>query len=178
MSKKTCHWDNEQTRPEITGPELQTQSSETPSSEPPRQDGSGPAVEPTDASQRLTGSHSASSTQTAAVSPLSRTENGAPPPQQSEQVANELRLARLEREAQELRRLLGLEATRTGQDRTTPSDLVPDKPDGFQAAAAAAAVVRTSREVGCQTDMAEVCSHLDSSLFMMNSSAAHNSLSV
>lgn len=160
MSKKTCHWDNEQTGPEITGPELQTQSSEMQSSETPRQDGSGPAVEPTDASQRLTGPHSASSTQAAAVSPLSRTENGAPPPQQSEQVAKELRLARLEREAQELRRLLGLEATRTGQDRTTPSDLVPDQQDVFQAAAAAAAVVRSSREVGCQTDVAEVCSHL------------------
>lgn len=173
MSKKTCHWDNEQTGPEITGPELQTQSSEMPSSETSRQDGSGPAMEPTDAAQRLTGPHSASSTQTAAVSPLSRTENGAPPPQQSEQVANELRLARLETEAQELRRLLGLEATRTGQGRTTPTDLVPDQPDVFQAA-----VVRTSREVGCQTDVAEVCSHLDSSIFMTNSSAAHNSLSV
>lgn len=173
MSKKTCHWDNEQTGPEITGPELQTKSSEMASSETSRQDGSGPAVEPTDAAQRLIGPHSASSTQTAAVSPLSRTENGTPPPQQSEQVANELRLARLKTEAQELRRLLGLEATRTGQGRTTPTDLVPDQPDVFQAA-----VVRTSREVGCQTDMAEVCSHLDSSIFMMNSSAAHNSLSV
>lgn len=143
MNKKTCHWDNEQTRPEVTGPDLQTRSYEMPSSETPQRDGSDPEPEPTDVCQRLIGPHFASSSQTTAVSPLSRTANGQ---QQSEQAANELRLARLEREA-----------TMTGQARTTPSDLVPDQPDGFRAAAAVE-VVRTSREVGCQTDAAEVCS--------------------
>lgn len=128
--------------------------SETPSSEKSRQYGSSPAVKPVDISQRSTWLHSAPSTQTVVVSPLSRTEtpqSRSPPPEESEQVANELKLARLEKEAQNLRRLLGLEITKISQGTMTTAD--PDKPRQHPAA------LRASREVGCQTDTAEVCSY-------------------
>lgn len=134
--------------------EEQTQTSETASSEKSRQDGSSPAVKPVDISQRSTWLHSGPSTQTVVVSPLSRT--GTPqskplPPEESEQLANELKLARLEKEVQKLRQLLGLEITKISQGTMTAAD--PDKPGEHPAA------FRASREVGCQTDTAEVCSY-------------------
>lgn len=167
MNKKTCHWDNKQIRPEIPDAEDQRPSSETLSSDTPWQDGSGPEVKQTDVFQRPTGPRSASSTQTAAVSPLGQAEITTRSPQESTQVTNELRLAQLDKETQKLRRLLGLEASRTSQGTMTTSDLVPDQLDELQAAAAAA-VVRTGREVGCQTDAAEVCSHVVSTLIQVH----------
>lgn len=133
--------------------EKQTQMSETPSSEKSRQDGNSPAVKPVDISQRSTWLQSAPSTQTVVVSPLSRTETpqSRSPPEESEQVASELKLARLEKEAQKLRRLLGLEVTKISQGTMTTAD--PDKPREHPAA------FRASREIGCQTDTAEVCSY-------------------
>lgn len=154
MKKKACHRDSEPTGPEVTSPEQRTQRSGTPSSEAPRQDDSGPAAKPTD------GSCSAPPAPVVATSPLGQAEHEAPPPQKNQQVASKLRLAQLEMEAQQLRQLLGLEATTSSRCPTPPNDLVAEQPDGMRAEAAA--VVGTSREVGCQTDVAEVGSHVDS----------------
>lgn len=145
MNKKTCQWDDKPTRPKTP----ETPSSEMVSSDTPWQDGRVPEVTPTEVSQRPTGPRSASSTQT--VSQLGESVKATPLPQ----VINKLRLAQLEREAQQLRRLLGLEATTTSQGTMTTSDL--DQPDGPQAAAA---VVKSSTEVVCQTDTAEVGPHV------------------
>lgn len=157
-NKKLCNWNKETTGSESIRDKIslekQTQMSEPASSEKSRQDGSSTAVKPVDISQRSTWLHSAPSTQTVVVSPLSRTEtpqSRSPPPQESKQLVNELKLARLEKEAQKLRRLLGLEITKISQGTMTTAD--PDKPGGHTAA------FRASREVGCQTDTAEVCSY-------------------
>lgn len=126
----------------------------TASSEKSRQDESSPAAKPVDISQRSTWLHSAPSTQTVVASPLSRMEtpqSRSTSPEESEQLANELKLASLEKDAQMLRRLLGMEITKISQGTMTTAD--PDKPVEHPTA------FRASREVGCQTDTAEVCSY-------------------
>lgn len=143
LDKKRSHWLE---KAETRGAEHQAPSAEM-----------GPEAKAAEVSQRPPGLCSGSSTRTAAVSPLGQTENATPPLQESEQVTNKLRLAQLEMEAQKLRRLLSLEATRTSRSTMTTSDLGPDQPAGLQAAAAT--LVKTSRAVGCQTDTAEVYSH-------------------
>ncbi len=58
------------------------------------------------------------------------------------------KLAGLEKEAQRLRRLLGLEITKATQGTMTTADSGAEKPKGAASTA--------GREVGCQTDVAEV----------------------
>lgn len=141
MNKKTCHWDDKSTRPKDPVAEHQTPSSEMVSSNTQ-------AVKPTIVSGPPREPGSASSVQT--LPPMGKTRNG------TSQVTNELRLAQLQTEAQQLRRLLGLEANTTSHGTMTASDLAPDGPAGVQAAAA----VKASRDVGCQTDTAEVISQV------------------
>ena len=121
-----------------------------------KQDDSSRVERPGDAAQQtstsLTRSHSVPSTQTVVVSPLSRTD-GTPsrplPLEGSDREAKVQKLALLEKEVQGLRRLLGLEATKKSQGTMTTADSGAEKPKEQPASTA-------SREVGCQTDVAEV----------------------
>ncbi|XP_071371264.1 MORC family CW-type zinc finger protein 3 [Centroberyx affinis] len=90
-------------------------------------------------------------TQTVVVSPLSRTEgpwSRATPPEGGDREAVAQRLAGLEKEAQRLRTLLGLEVERTTQGTMT-TEMSPEKPAGGAETPPATAV---TREVGCQTE--------------------------
>ncbi|XP_037316661.2 MORC family CW-type zinc finger protein 3 [Pungitius pungitius] len=114
----------------------------------------GQGEKPGDAAQRapssLTRTHCLPSTQTVMVSPLSRTEGPRSrplPPDGSGREASVQKLAGLEKEALRLRRLLALEATGTAADGGTEKP--PAGPPETRAASTA------SREVGCQTDVAE-----------------------
>lgn len=145
---------------EEVNPEKKTNTPEALSSEKTRQDRSSQAEKPGDMPQRifsnLTWTHSLPSTQTVVVSPLSRTEGPRSrplPPEESNQMANEQKLAGLEKEAQRLRQLLGLEITKTTQGTMTTADCSPDKPKERLATPQASTA---SREVGCQTDVDEV----------------------
>lgn len=77
--------------------------------------------------------------------------SGSPPqseplsPDKRDQVSNLQKLARLEKEVQKLRRLLGLQAHRTTQGTMTTEKKPKDAPAN-----------PSSREIGCQTDVAEV----------------------
>ena len=150
MKKRPCI--REQQQPdsqnvaEEINPEKQAHEPQTPSSEKTKQDSGCQIEKPGDTPQRIltnhTWTHSLPSTQTVVVSPLSRTDGPRSrplPPEGSDREANMQRLAGLEKEAQSLRRLLGLEITKTTQGTMT------------EKAASAA-----SREVSCQTDVAEV----------------------
>lgn len=101
--------------------------------------------------------HSLPSTQTVIVPPLSRTEGQQSRVLPTEGVNREAKMQRLvglEKEAEKLRSLLGLEITKTTQgtmtnddsDEKSPTQTL-EKPSG-------------RKEVGCQTDMAEVRNHL------------------
>lgn len=140
---------------EEMNPEKQTKIPETLSSGKTKRDSSSQVERPCDTAQRtptsLTWTHSLPSTQTVMVSPLSRTEGPRSrplPPERSDQEANVQKLAGLEKEAQRLRRLLGLEITKATQGTMTTADGSAEKPKGAASTA--------SREVGCQTDAAEV----------------------
>lgn len=153
-SKKACLWEEQQ--PENTAEEMnsekQTNAPETPSSEVTMQDDRNLAEKPGDTAQRilnLTLTTSLPSTQTATVSPLSQTAPLESTPDGSGREANLQKLAALEEEAQRLRRLLGLEVMKTTQGTMTTADTSSEKPAGGPVAPA-------SREVGCQTAVAEV----------------------
>lgn len=81
------------------------------------------------------------STQRSGSSPLS----GPVSPDEKDQVTNLQRLARLEKEVQKLRRLLGLQVHRTTQGTMTTEEKPKDVPAN-----------PCSREIGCQTDVTEV----------------------
>ncbi|XP_013861822.1 MORC family CW-type zinc finger protein 3 isoform X2 [Austrofundulus limnaeus] len=102
-----------------------------------------------------TWTHSPLATQTVVVSPLSRTEGPQGrtlPPEGGDREAKVQKLASLEREVQRLRSLLGLEVPRTTQGTMTAADEFTDTPkEGLEGKTA----TTTSREVGCQTAMAE-----------------------
>ncbi|XP_071313759.1 MORC family CW-type zinc finger protein 3 isoform X2 [Trachinotus anak] len=143
--KRPCLWEERQ--PDSENPDKQTHVSE--------QDSSSRLEKPGDAVQQtltgLTWTHSLPATQTVMVSPLSRTEGPWRRPlplKGSEQEAKEQKLAGLEKEVQGLRRLLGLEVTKTSQGTMTSADNGAENPKDLAASTA-------SREVGCQTDMAE-----------------------
>lgn len=143
---------------EEMNPEKQTDILQTPSSEKTNQDSSSRVEKPGETAQRtftsLTRTLSLPSTQTVMVSPLSRAEgpwSRPQPPEGSDREANVQKLAGLEREAQRLRRLLGLEITKTTQGTMTTDESSTEKPEG------GLLVIPTAvREVGCQTDVAEV----------------------
>uniref|UniRef100_A0A671W4N9 Zgc:152774 n=1 Tax=Sparus aurata TaxID=8175 RepID=A0A671W4N9_SPAAU len=160
VKKKPCLWEVRQPDSENVAekknPRKQKDVPEAPTLEKSKQDGSSRAEKQADKAQRmvtnLTWTHSLTSTQTVMVSPLSRTEgprSRPPPPQGSDWDVNAQRLAGLEKEAQRLRRLLGQEIKKTTQGTMTTADGGPATAD--------------SREVGCQTDEAEVsrvyCNH-------------------
>nr|XP_046261217.1 MORC family CW-type zinc finger protein 3 [Scatophagus argus] len=144
---------------EAVRPEKQTNVPETLSSDSEKQDSSSRVEKPGDTAQRvvtnLTWTHSLPSTQTVMVSPLSRTEGQRSRPQSlegSDREANVQKLAGLEKEAQRLRRLLGLEITKITQGTMTIAGGGTEKPDGGLVTPPASTA---SREVGCQTDTAE-----------------------
>lgn len=68
-------------------------------------------------------------------------------------MANVQKLAGLEKEAQRLRQLLGLEVTKISQGTMTTADGGSEKPKEGRVTPASSAA---SREVGCQTDVTEV----------------------
>ncbi|KAK9518155.1 hypothetical protein VZT92_023469 [Zoarces viviparus] len=149
-------------------PEKQINIPEPVSVEKPNPDGSSRVEKPGDAAQRtpssLTWTHSLPSTQTVMVSPLSRTEGpwSRPlPPEGSGREANVQKLAGLEKEAQRLRRLLALEVRKTTRGTMTTADSSAEKPTGGPETPPAS---RASREVGCQTGVAESSSSSSSSV--------------
>lgn len=151
VKKKPCLWGEPQPDSENMAEEMNPEKPNTLSLRKSKQDSSSRGEKPGDAVQRtpasLTWTHSLPSTQTVMVSPLSRTEGpwSRPlPPEGSDREANAQKLTGLEKETQRLRRLLGLEITKTTQGTMTTADSSAEKPEG------------TSREVGCQTDVAEV----------------------
>lgn len=161
MKKKLRHWEEKQpdseSMAEDMNPEKQTNLPEELSLENAKQDGNSRVEKPGDAAQRtptgLTWAHSLPSTQTVMVSPLSRTEGPLSrplPPEESDREANLQKLAGLDKTAQRLRRLLGLEITKTSQGTMTTADGSAEKLDRGLVTPTA------SREVGCQTDVAEV----------------------
>ncbi|XP_037636303.1 MORC family CW-type zinc finger protein 3 isoform X3 [Sebastes umbrosus] len=126
----------------------------------------------------LTWTHSLPSTQTVMVSPLSRTEtprSRPPPPERSDLEDNVQKLAALEKEAQGLRRLLGLEITKMTQGTMTTADssvegTMTTADSGIEGTMTTAdnsvegtmttadsgiEKPKARREVGCQTDVAE-----------------------
>ncbi|XP_034739098.1 MORC family CW-type zinc finger protein 3 isoform X1 [Etheostoma cragini] len=151
VKKKSCLLEGQQPSSEV----------EPLSLEKTKQDSSGRDKKPSDAAQRtptcLTWTHSLPCTQTVMVSPLSRTE-GQPsrllPPEGSDREANLQKLAGLEKEVQRLQRLLGLEFTKTSQGTMTTADSSAKQPiRGLVTPPASTA----SREVACQTEVAESC---------------------
>lgn len=77
------------------------------------------------------------------------------PPEENEHVSNKQKLIGLEKEAQRLRQLLGLEVTKTTQGTMTTGDCCPDKPNEHLMTPLGS---KTSREVGCQADITKVSS--------------------
>ncbi|XP_044061161.1 MORC family CW-type zinc finger protein 3 isoform X2 [Siniperca chuatsi] len=163
VKKKPCLWEEQQpdseNMAEEMNPEKQRKKPETLSLEKTKQDSSSQVEKPGDTAQRnptsLTWTHSLPSTQTVMVSPLSRTEGPRSrplPPEGSDEEANVQKLAGLEKEAQKLRRLLGLEITKTTRGTMTTADSSAEKPKGRLVTPP---VSTASREVGCQTDVAE-----------------------
>lgn len=137
-----------------TSPEKQTNVSETLSAEKTRQDCSNRGEKQGDTAQQaptsLPWAHSLPSAQTVMVSPLSRTEGSrALPPEGSDREAKVQKLAALEKEVQRLRRLLDLEITKTTQGTMTAADSCTEKLKELSACS-------EGRDVGCQTDVAEV----------------------
>jgi len=92
-------------------------------------------------------------TQTMVVSPLSRREGPQSrtlPPEGGDGEAKALRLAALEKEVQKLRSILGQEVIKTTQGTMTTDDSSAEKPNQESV------TPTPSKEVGCQTDLAEV----------------------
>lgn len=161
VKKKPCLWEEQQPDSENTAEEMiQTNIPETLSSEKTKQDRINHLEKPGDTSQRvltkLTWTTSLPSNQSATVSSLSHTEGPQSrmlPPEGGDRETNMQKLAGLEKEAERLRRLLGLEITKTTQGTMTTDDNSTEKPkQGVESTPASSA----SREVGCQTDVAEV----------------------
>lgn len=163
MKKRPCLWEQHQPdygkTAEVLHPEKQTSALKTLILEKTKQVSSsllektGDTVQQT--SSTLPWYSSLPSTQTVMVSPLSRTEGqwSKPlPPEGSDWEAKVQRLAGLEKEAQRLRRFLGLEITKTTQGTMTTADS-NDKQKGKLMTPPASTVTRA---VGCQTDVAEV----------------------
>ncbi|MEQ2300349.1 hypothetical protein AMECASPLE_024478, partial [Ameca splendens] len=100
-----------------------------------------------------TWTYSPLATQTVVVSPLrtERRQSKALPPELGEREVKIQKLAELEREAERLRILLGLEVSKTTQGTMTTADSVIEK-EGMGGSRAST----TSKEVGCQAVMAEV----------------------
>ncbi|XP_023263071.1 MORC family CW-type zinc finger protein 3-like [Seriola lalandi dorsalis] len=151
--KRTGLWEERQ--PNSDNPEKQTHVSETLSLERTKPDSSSRVEKQGEQVQQtqigLTWTHSLPSTQTVMVSPLSRTEGPWSRPlllKGSERESKVQKLAGLEKEVQGLRRLLGLEVTKTSQGTMTTADSSTENPKDLPASTA-------SREVACQTDMAE-----------------------
>ncbi|XP_051275480.1 MORC family CW-type zinc finger protein 3 [Dicentrarchus labrax] len=158
VKKKPCLWEKPQPELENVAEELNPEK-QTPSSEKTKQDSSSQIEKPGDTAQRfltnLTWTHSLPSTQTVMVSPLSRTEGPRSrplPPERSDREANVQKLAGLEKETQRLRRLLGLEITKTTQGTMTAADSSAEKANEGQVTLPAS-IAR--RDVACQTDVAE-----------------------
>lgn len=164
MRKKPCLWEEQQpdygNTAEELHPQKQTNVPETLFSEKTRQESSswldktGDTVQQT--SSTLLWYHSLPSTQTVVVSPLSRADgkqNRPLPPEGSDREAKIQRLAGLEKEVQRLRRLLGLEITKTTQGTMTTADSSTEKEKGPLVTPPASTAMRT---VGCQSDVAEV----------------------
>ncbi|KAM9376916.1 uncharacterized protein KZ484_009348 isoform 2-T2 [Pholidichthys leucotaenia] len=109
----------------------------------------------TNAQQAHTGhtwSHPVPFTQTVVVSPLSWTEGPQSrtlPPEGGSREATMQRLAGLEKEAERLRSLLGLEIAKTTQDAVTVTDNSLEKPKKRQVNSS------NCKETSCQTDIAE-----------------------
>ncbi|XP_054595098.2 MORC family CW-type zinc finger protein 3 [Nothobranchius furzeri] len=104
-----------------------------------------------------TWTYSPLATQTVMVSPLSRTkgpQGRTLPPEGGDRNAKVQKLAALEREAQRLQRLLGLEVTKTTQSTVTADQL----PDSNKGGLVRTVESRASRDIGCQTVNAEQCS--------------------
>ncbi|XP_029368037.1 MORC family CW-type zinc finger protein 3 [Echeneis naucrates] len=140
--KRSCPW--EERHPDSENPEKQTQVSDTFSKDKNKQDSSGKTEKPGDILQHtLTRTHSPPPTQTVILSegPWSRPL----PLKVGEQEAKEQKLAGLEKEVQALRRILGLEVTKKSQSTMTSAKSCAENPK----------TSTVSREVGCQTEMAE-----------------------
>ncbi|XP_049897515.1 MORC family CW-type zinc finger protein 3 isoform X1 [Epinephelus moara] len=163
VKKKLCVREEKKSVPENmaeeTNPEKQTNIFEKLSCKTTGQDSIGQVEKPGETSQRtltnLTWTHPLPPTQTVMVSPLSRptvTLSRPPPPETIEREANVRKLAWVEKEAQRLRRLLGLEITKTTQGTMTSPDSSAEKSNG---ALVTPPVSKAGREVGCQTDTAE-----------------------
>lgn len=100
-----------------------------------------------------TWTHSVLATQTVMVSRTEGPQGRTLPPEGGDREAKVQKLAWLEREVQRLRSLLGLEVPRTSQGTMTAADEFTDTPkEGLEGKTA----TTMSREVGCQTAMAEV----------------------
>ncbi|KAM3612102.1 uncharacterized protein V6R79_002612 [Siganus canaliculatus] len=149
MKKKAC-LSKEQLHETVNTPQViscdeQANTPEAVSSEEAERDHSSQPEKPSDGKQQILKSvprnHSVASTQTVVVSLPSQSRP--PPTGPNDQDANKQKLAGLEKEVETLRRLLGLKIPKTTADDST------EKPAGLSAAP------RPSREVGCQTDVAE-----------------------
>lgn len=128
MNKKSC-LQQQQAEAENIEEIVQMSSEKTKNDRSSRAHGDGDTLERDAASQR-----SGSSPQSGPLSP-----------DDSDQVTNLQRLAGLQKEVQKLRRLLGLQAHWTTQGTMTTEEKPKD-----------ALANPCSREIGCQTDVAEV----------------------
>lgn len=161
VKKKPCLLNKEPEAEELgegRNPEKPTKKPETKSSEHER----GSRAEKSDsAPQRILASphrnNAVPSTQAPMASQLSRTEappSRAPPPEEIDQAVSLQKLAGLEKEAQRLRQLLGLEVTKA--TRGTMTDCCTEKTkEGLVTPPSSTASI----EVGCQMDKAEVSLH-------------------
>ncbi|XP_054890341.1 MORC family CW-type zinc finger protein 3 isoform X2 [Poeciliopsis prolifica] len=115
-----------------------------------KKDSSSPVEKPNALQQTptTTWNYSPLATQTVMVSPLrtERPQSKALPPELGEREAKVQKLAALEREAERLRSLLGLEVSKTTQGTMTTADGVVEK-EGMGRPTAST----TSKDVGCQT---------------------------
>uniref|UniRef100_UPI0037E8ECEC MORC family CW-type zinc finger protein 3 n=1 Tax=Semicossyphus pulcher TaxID=241346 RepID=UPI0037E8ECEC len=153
VKKKTCLPRELQAGSENTGekinPEKQTQTPEkTKQDSKVEKQGDTPQRPPT----CLPRTHPLPSTQTVMVSPLSRTVSRSQTAEGADREANMQKLAGLEKEAQRLQRLLGLEVIKTTQGTMTEADGSKEKNKGELETPPSSTV---HREVGCQTDTAE-----------------------
>ncbi|KAK2849051.1 hypothetical protein Q5P01_008885 [Channa striata] len=157
LKKKPRLWEERQPDSENTteegNSEKRTNVPETLLLEKTKRDCSNQAERSGDSKQQtatsLTRTHSLTSTQTVVVSPLSRTEGSRPLPLEGSDWEGKMqKLAGLEKEVQRLRKLLGQEVTKMSQGTMTDAKSSTESPEDPPASTA-------SREVGCQTDVAE-----------------------
>ncbi|XP_038142559.1 MORC family CW-type zinc finger protein 3 [Cyprinodon tularosa] len=120
-----------------------------------RKDSSSQVEKPNNLQQNPTNNtwtYSTQATQTVVVSPLrtERPQSRALPPELGEREVKVQKLAALEREAERLRSLLGLEVSKKTQGTMTTADSVAEKGGMGRSTAST-----TSKDVGCQTTMPE-----------------------